>query len=350
LRRSHQGIHTHQGKKSTPKFYCPSGTENEKWIANPPCKTRYDLDLPTHWLFGIAIGLVFFGHPEIAFLIGLGALLPDLDREYWFIPSQDYRDEQLHRALFHNVFIMALAYLMSPFLSLGVFLHALLDSFTTVKDRGVEWFWPVTRFVKRGRKDANGNNEPLDPKEHVYFYQEDPKGLLENPDPELRQLGGRPVPWRRTYGMALNSQLLDRGFLFGSIAIMVIWLFASGGTHLAIPLASFPQFVRYLFDRYFRIWVGYVSIVIIFVAGELDRRYRAKLLRVPGLTFMKIPILAVGILCFLYFVFLSLTGILTNLKAIATDWVSILLVALVVALLCPILAKWQTRDGRIATV
>ncbi|MGA2239365.1 MAG: metal-dependent hydrolase [Candidatus Bathyarchaeia archaeon] len=301
------------------------------------------MDLPTHWVFGIAIGLLFFGHPEIALLIGLGALIPDLDREYWFIPATQYRDEQLHRALFHNVFIMALAYLVSPFLSLGVFLHALLDSFTTVKDRGCEWFYPVTRLVKRGRKDANGNDEPLDPTEHVYFYQEDPKGLLENPDPDLRKLGDRPVPWRRTYGPALNSQLLDRGFLFGSSAII--------GTHLAILLAYFPQFDRYL-------GVGYMAIVIIFVAGELGRRYRAKLLRVPGPTgtgtwygdFMKILILVVGIILGCYFVLLSLTGILRNLEAIVTDWVSILLVVLVVALLCPILAKWQTRDEGIATV
>jgi hypothetical protein len=310
-------------------------------IAISLCKIRYDLDLPTHCVFGIAIGLVFFGHPEIAFLVGLGALIPDLDREYWFIPAREYRDEQLHRALFHNVFIMAFAYLVSPFLSLGIFLHALLDSFTTVKDRGCEWFYPATRLVKRGRKDADGNDEPLDRTEHVYFYQEDLKGLLENPNPELRERGDRPVPWRRTYGAALNSQLLDRGFLLGSFAIIVVWLFAVGGTHPAI-LPTFLPFVRYLA-------IGYVSIVIILVAGELDRRYRAKLARIPGLTLKILP-LALGIALGLYFLFLSSTAILTNLKAIAADWVSILLVVLVVALLFPILAKWQARDQRIATV
>ena len=49
-------------------------------------------------MFGLAVGFVFFGRPEIAFLIGLGALVPDLDREYWFIPSKLYADEQIHRA------------------------------------------------------------------------------------------------------------------------------------------------------------------------------------------------------------------------------------------------------------
>jgi hypothetical protein len=292
-------------------------------------------------VFGVAIGLVFFGHPEIAFLIGLGALVPDLDREYWFIPARQYRDEQYHRALFHNVFIMAVAYLVSPFLSLGIFLHALLDSFTTVKDRGCEWFYPASRLVRRGRKDADGKDEPLDPTEHVYFYQEDPKGLLENRNPEVRELGGHPVPWRRTYGAALNSQLLDHGFLLGSFAIIVVWLFAVGVTHPAILLTFLP-FVRYLA-------IGYVSIVIILVAGELDRRYGAKPVGVLGLTLKILP-LALGIALGLYFLFLSSTAILTSLKAIAADWVSIVLVVLAVALLFPILAKWQARHGGIATV
>jgi hypothetical protein len=41
------------------------------------------MDLPSHLSFGRAIGLVFFGNnPEIVLLIGLGTLVPDLDREY----------------------------------------------------------------------------------------------------------------------------------------------------------------------------------------------------------------------------------------------------------------------------
>ena len=153
------------------------------------------MDLPTHLAFGIAVGFVFFGRPEIALLIGLGALLPDLDREYWFIPAKTYLDEQYHRALLHNVFFMALAYLVSPFISLGIFLHALQDSFTTSKDRGCEWFYPLTRLVKRGRYDDSGTEQPLDPNENVYFYQEDPEGLIEHADPDLREPG--PSPWRR---------------------------------------------------------------------------------------------------------------------------------------------------------
>src|SRR5438132_13792973 len=114
-------------------------------------------------MFGLAVGFVFFGRPDIAFLISLGALIPDLDREYWFIPKKVYADEQIHRAGLHNVFMMAVIYVASPYLSLGVFLHVLQDSFTTVKDRGVEWFFPLTRFIKRGLYDGEGNPQPKDP-------------------------------------------------------------------------------------------------------------------------------------------------------------------------------------------
>jgi hypothetical protein len=301
------------------------------------------LELPTHVVFGVAVGFVFFGRPEIALLVGLGALLPDLDREYWFIPTKQYRDEQYHRALLHNVFIIALAYLVSPFISLGIFLHVFQDSFTTAKDRGCEWLYPVTRLVKRGRKDANGDDEPLDPREHVYFYQEDPKGLLEEADPDLRVPGDRPCPWRRTYGPALNSQLLDRGFLFGSIAIIVVWLFASGAAHPTISLSSFTQ-------TCVPCLVGYLAAGIVFAAGELDRRDRAEPLRAPGLAFMKKPLLVAGIALGCYCVFLFWTEMWMNLQAIVTNWVSVLLGVLVVALVCLVLIKWQTRAGRTATV
>ena len=78
------------------------------------------MDLPSHLSFGLAIGLVFFGNnPEIVLLIGLGTLIPDLDREYWYVRRQVYAEEQYHRARFHNVFMILIGYLVNPFFSLG---------------------------------------------------------------------------------------------------------------------------------------------------------------------------------------------------------------------------------------
>jgi membrane-bound metal-dependent hydrolase YbcI (DUF457 family) len=90
------------------------------------------MDLPTHALFGFAVGLVFFGHPEIALLILIGVIIPDLDRD-WFVNPHALPEEQRHRSLFHNVFVMIGFYLVSPFLAIGTFLHMLQDSFTTAK-------------------------------------------------------------------------------------------------------------------------------------------------------------------------------------------------------------------------
>lgn len=212
------------------------------------------MDLPTHFAFAFAVGLLFFDKPEIALLIALGGAFPDLDREYWFMPKKKYADEQIHRAGLHNVFIMGLAYIISPFFSLGIFLHMLQDSFTTVKDRGVEWFYPLTRLVKRGLLDANGKKEPLDPKEKIYFYQEDSRGLVNKADPDLREYGCDPVPWRRVYGFAQNSQILDRAFLYTSIIIILVWNFApDNGIHLLSWTAA-PTSV------YVMILVAYASI------------------------------------------------------------------------------------------
>jgi len=260
------------------------------------------------------------------------------------MPSVKYRDEQLHRSLFHNMFVMGAVYLLSPFVSLGMFLHVFQDSFTTIKDRGCEWLYPVTRLVKRGLKNANGKDEPLDSKERVYFYQEDPKGLLENADPDLREVGDRPVPWRRTYGPALNGKLLDQGFLIGSIAITLVWLFLQGSSNLT-------NLSNFFANHWVLFIVGYGSVALMFSAGELDRRDRAEPVKVPSLTFLKIPLLVAGLALSSYSIFLAQAEIMKNLEAVGHYWSSVLLAIIVGALISLILIKWHTRSKeKVATV
>ncbi len=83
--------------------------------------------------------------------------------------------------------------LVNPFFSLGIFLHMLQDSFTTAKDRGVEWFYPLTRLVKRGMYDSSMSPAAPDTKVKVYFYQEEILGYADAADPDLR-VGTQPVP------------------------------------------------------------------------------------------------------------------------------------------------------------
>jgi len=102
------------------------------------------MDLPTHASFGFAIGLVFFGHPEIELLILIGAIIPDLDRE-WCVNSQASPEAQCHRSLFYNVFVMGGLYLVS--------LSSLWErSFTCFK----------TRSLLPKITDANGSIRFLD--------------------------------------------------------------------------------------------------------------------------------------------------------------------------------------------
>jgi hypothetical protein len=296
------------------------------------------MDLPSHFVFGIAVGFVFFGRPEVALLIGLGALLPDLDREYWFIGRQAYRQEQYHRALFHNVFIIILTYLISPFISLGIFLHVLQDSFTTSRDRGCEWFYPVSRLVKRGLYDEDGNKH-LDPDEHIYFFQEDQHGFLEYIELDIREEG--PVPWRRTYGPAQNSSLLDRGFLFGSIAVIFIWLFVPDNAHFNLLLNQpITNYVSYI--------IGYISVAILFTAGELDRK--DKPLRLGRANFVKYPIFGAGIILLCYWLALFWPQLVANFESILTNWISVFLGVIVVVVVSLAVIKWQTRDSKIAIV
>lgn len=292
------------------------------------------MDLYTHFAFGIAIGFVFFGRPEIALLIGLGALLPDLDREYWFIPAAKYRDEQPHRALFHNVFVMAFAYLVSPALSLGVFLHVLQDSFTTVKDRGVEWFYPLTRTVKKGLNDANGSPQQPSADERVYFYQEDPQGLTENSDPDLRELGDKPVPWRRVYGFAQNGQILDRGFLFGSAAIILVWLFVPGVT-------GFSALETYLSSNWVLWLLGFLAVGMLYLAGEMDRRDTTP--RLARLKAVKKPVFLLGVLLFGAWALEAVPLITSNLNGMFAHPVPLFSGIAAALAACYFAVLWKTR-------
>ena len=299
------------------------------------------MELTTHAVFAFAVGLIFFGRPDAALLVTLGALLPDLDREYWFVRVKQYRDEQPHRARFHNVFVMAAGYILSPFFALGIFLHTLQDSFTTVKDRGCEWFYPLTRKVKFGTLDGDGNPQPIIEPGKIYFYQEDLKGIVEKADPDLRISGEDPTPWRRTYGFALNSNLLDRGFLFGSIAISIIWLATPGFNNYAIFTKPWTFYYPYI--------AGFAFFGLVYLAGELDRRDRKIILKIIPKTMIrhnnifKKPLFTAGIVSFGLWIFLYRLEILDNIRTLFNSWELLTFGAATIVILSLIMVKIEQR-------
>jgi len=288
------------------------------------------------------MGLVFFGHqPELALLVALGALLPDLDREYWFIPAKKYADEQRHRALFHNVIVIALSYAVSPFLSIGVFLHVLQDSFTTVKDRGVEWFYPFTRLAKRGRYDTSGNIQKLDPNEKVYFFQEDPAGLVKFADMDLQENLDKPVPWRRVYGFALNSHLLDHGFLFGSIAVVLIWLFVPSS---GFVFSNLQILLNAPISGYETWFLGFLAVGILFLGGEIDRRDKVRPI-LGKLKTIKIPVFALGLILLGAWVWVYGSSINSNISLAISQPYQIIAVVVAIPIVAFLLI-WKQTKGR----
>jgi hypothetical protein len=297
------------------------------------------MELTTHAVFGFMVGFIFFGRVDVALLVTLGALVPDLDREYWFVKTRKYQDEQPHRARFHNVFVMAIGYLLSPFFALGIFLHTLQDSFTTVKDRGAEWFYPLTRLIKRGTLDAEGNNEANIESGKIYFYQEDQKGIIEHADPDLQDPDQKPTPWRRVYGPALNSCLLDRGFLFGSILLTIIWLLTPDLSHIAL----FTQSASF----YYPFIAGFAFFGLVYLAGELDRKDRQEPLKIIPKTMIrhnnifKKPIFVAGLVFLVVWLVLYRIEIWVNLELIFANWITILLGVAAVAIMAFVLIKME---------
>ena len=226
------------------------------------------MNFHTHVMIGVLVGALFFGKPEAMLLIGVGSTIPDLDREYGFFSKESFRRRQIHRALLHNFLFIAILYFINPYLGIGAFLHAFLDSLTTTRDRGVEWLYPFSRLVTKAVYDSDGNKLELDPKHRIYFLQNDLPGLTRRTTKDIKP-GEKPLPNRRTYGPALSGKFLDRSLFFGSTALVLLMLLVSA--------LGFQQFVDLSFSEFslsftLPLLVGSVGIMLNFLVGELDRK------------------------------------------------------------------------------
>jgi hypothetical protein len=242
-------------------------------------------------MFGLAVGALFFGKPEIILLVGVGSAIPDLDREYGFMSKESFRNRQPHRALCHNLLFLGLVYLVNPFVALGAFLHTFLDAFTTARDRGVEWLYPFTRLVRRAVYDYDGKRLPLDPKQKIYLLQNELPVLTEKTTKDIKP-GEQTLPWRRTYGPALSGKLFDQGLFIGSITLLLLLLaFSALGFHQFIDLTIRPLSVSF----YLPLVLGSVGIVMNFLVGEVDRKKLRKSFK-PDREYKALFFLSVGII------------------------------------------------------
>ena len=230
------------------------------------------MNLSTHIVFGIIVGALLFGRPEIALMVGIGSAINDLDREYGFFSKESFRRRQIHRALFHNFLFIGIVYLINPFFGIGAFLHSFLDSFTTTRDRGVEWLYPFSRMISNAVYDSDGSKLPLDPKHKIYFLSNDFPGLTQRTTKDIKP-GELPVPNRRTYGPALSGKFLDRSIFLGSIALFFLMLlFSVLGLRQVIDL----NLQNITLSLIIPLLVASIGIFLNFLVGELDRKKLVK--------------------------------------------------------------------------
>ena len=155
------------------------------------------MNLNSHILLALAVAMALFHRVDLAILVGIGAAIPDLDREYVFTRRKFFRTHQLHRALLHNLFFVGALAAFNQYLGLGALLHVTLDMLTSPADRGVEILFPLTRLVRRFKLDLEGKES--NEMGGFLWYVEDPVRLVRKvSDPGLRE--GRKVPWSRVYG------------------------------------------------------------------------------------------------------------------------------------------------------
>ena len=239
------------------------------------------MNLGTHIFFAGMITAIFTGNPYFTLLAGIGSFIPDLDREYLIVSHKTFRTEQYHRALFHNLIFLSALLFVNVWLATGAFLHCFIDSFTSAKDKGVEWLFPLSRLVKRGRysiapKSKNGECkiELIDenPPDRVCFLHEDSPEVTKLSDTDLKET--RAVPWRRTYGPAANGQLFDRWLALASFSLLALYAllnpnFTEGGKNLLLSTQIIPPMTLL------------AGITLIFVGGWLKRNKKPRKAYLP---------------------------------------------------------------------
>ena len=285
------------------------------------------MDLPTHAAFGLAIGLIFFGHSEAAVLVMIGAILPDLDRD-WLVRADAVGEQQRHRAILHNVFIVAISFIVSPFLATGVFLHMLQDSFTTANDKGCEWFYPLSRLVRRGKFNAKKKEMVLDPKEQIYFLQEDPQDAKTGPA----------IPWRRVYGPAQNSMILDRMFLLGSLVVAFVWLGFEAYANWSGFVGDWTMTAPH--------WILFFALTVLLISGGLLRDKPATALTSAA----KVASGIFGIALMVLWGFYADSEIIANIGAVVSNLLPIVVGGVPIALLSVAIIMRYARKYKPAAV
>jgi hypothetical protein len=204
------------------------------------------------------VSTLVFHSPAAWVLVGVGAALPDLDRE--FTSGLNITKHQLHRALTHNVFFAFAVLLFNFYLGAGVLLHIGLDLLTSPTDRGVELFFPLGRIVKQFELSYKGKGEAG--KGFLWFLEDPVDMLVETVAYDLWEY--TPTPWRRVYGPFKNSRFADWFTFYFSLTLLGLYEQTGMGV------------VEWLKELLTTAFMGFgpmvVGILLFYSVGELWRR------------------------------------------------------------------------------
>ena len=137
---------------------------------------------------------------------------------------------------------------------------------------------------------------------------------------------------------------LDRGFLYGSIVLILIWNFAPGNYFHLLAWSTIPANYNLM------ILIAYTSVVTLFVAGELDRHDKSRPQKVQRLNFIKYPIFGFGIILFGFWLMLFWPEIKINLFNIVSNPIALSLQVILVPLTLVLMVLQKTRGEAAAVV
>lgn len=246
------------------------------------CSQRFiQMNITTHAVVAFVLGIVLFRNVELALIMSMGAVIPDLDREYFYLKRDRYRALQLHRAALHNFVVAGILWVANPLLALGALSHYFLDIFTSATDRGIEFLFPFTRVVGTWLYGIEGETkngvkmfkytvkEKKTGEKKLQWWVEDPWRLLYQTS-EVDLFEPNPQPWRRSYGPFRNSKIVDWGIFVGSVLFLLL---------LLVPATSRTTFYSSLgLDLLHGFWFGlaFGSIALFFWLGERSRKQSAE--------------------------------------------------------------------------
>ncbi len=101
----------------------------------------------THALAGACTALIMSATGAEAVIAIFGALLPDVDSSTSMVGRYAKPIAKIfpHRGPTHSIIMLALCFIISPWLALGAATHLLLDMLT---DRGIMLFWPISKNIR----------------------------------------------------------------------------------------------------------------------------------------------------------------------------------------------------------